>query len=68
MSDSDGGCIGILVYLAIIGFIIYLIVIIAYYVAVISASIGGVYGGVVAITNYVKALRMNVKKERAYHV
>jgi len=66
-SDSDGGCLGLILMLALIVFVIYLIIMAIYYIAMISAAIGGVYGGVIATTNYVKAFKQNVKREKYYH-
>jgi hypothetical protein len=63
MSDDDviGGCIGtILAYLIVIALIVFVIIYVIVPFLIAVASIGGIWGGFVAVGNYGKSFKTNV--------
>lgn len=59
MSDNDGGCLGGLIWIAIILILSFLIIMyVILPIAIAFAGAGGIYGGYLAIRNYVRAFRI----------
>ncbi len=59
-NDGEGTLVMFIIGIAVIGFIIYVLVLLASVIAGIAAAGGTIYGGGYAIKNYVSSFKQNV--------
>lgn len=58
---SQLGCVGVAVVLVLVAVVLFLFVQLAIQVAKLAVGVGGLYGTVIAVRNYLRALSANVR-------